>query len=176
MQKVKNSMTSFAKQAGLGLGGFWVFKYLFVIGASKYPSLNFVSTLLSFITPLLLLFYLIQFKNITADNTLKYWRGVKLGVLLFFFASIIEAAIVIVHIVWIDTSYISFMNQQTIDLGKALNFDETMMDQLKKQSSFSPFVFVFRQLMSNVFIGFILSLMLTPIASRIKLDIKKLDK
>ena len=176
MEKVKNSMTSFAMQAGLGLGGFWVFKYLFIIGATKYPSLNFVSSLLSFVTPLLLLFYLVQFKNITADKELKYWMGVKLGILLFFFASIIESAIIIVHIVWIDPSYISFMNEQTIELGKSLNFNETMMGELIKQGSFSPYVFVFRHLMSNVFLGFLLSLMISPIASRIKIDIKVLDK
>ena len=176
MQKVKSSMSSFAMQAGLGLGGFWVFKYLLVIGATQYPALEFANTFLSFLTPLLLLFYLIQYKNVTPDNNLKYWSGVKLGVMLFFFASIIEAVIVIAHVVWIDPAYISMVNQQTIELGQSLNFSETMMDELKRQSSYSPVQFAFRQLMSNVFFGFILSLLLSPIASRINLDIKNLNK
>ncbi len=176
MQKEKNSMTSYAMQAGLVLGGFWIFKYLFVIGATQYPSLNYVSTFLSFFTPLLLLFYLIRFKNIDPENKLKYWDGVKLGVMLFFFASIIESAIIIIHLVWLNPSYISIINEQTIELAQSLDFSETMMDELKRQSSFSPIVFAFRQLLSNVFLGFIISLLLTPVASRINIDVKNLNK
>ena len=175
MEKVKNSMTSFAMQAGFGLGGFWIFKYLFVIGATQYPALEYVNTFLSFLIPLLLLFYLIQFKNTNPDNKLSYWKGVKVGIVLFFFASIIESVIVIAHIMWIDPAYISTINQQTIELAKSLDLNETMMDELKRQSSFSPIIYVFRQLMSNVFIGFILSLLLMPVAQRINIDIKKLN-
>ena len=175
MEKEKNSMISFAMQAGFGLGGYWVFKYLFVIGATSYPALGYVNSFLIFITPLLLLFYLIQYKNISPDKKLNYWSGVKVGVVLFFFASIIESVIVIAHVVWIDPGYISIINQQTIELAQSLNLKESMMDELKRQSSLSPYIYAFRQLMSNVFIGFILSLLLTPIASKITLDIKKIN-
>jgi hypothetical protein len=176
MQKEKNNILSYAMQAGFGLGGFWFFKYLFVIGATQYSALEYVNSFLIFFTPLLLLFYLIRFKNVSPDNKLKYWTGVRLGILLFFFAAIIEAAIVIVHVVWLDPSYISVVNEQTIELAKSLNFSESMMDELKKQSSFSPTTYVFRQMMSNVAIGLVLSLMLTPLASRINIDIKNLNK
>lgn len=169
-------MISYAMQAGFGLGGFWIFKYLFVIGATRYPSLNYVNSFLTFFTPLLLFFYLVSFKNVSVDNKLKYWQGVKLGVVLFFFASIIESVIVIAHIAWIDPSYISIVNEQTLELGKALDFNETMMDELKRQSSFSPITYVIRQLLSNVFIGFLLSLMLSPLASKMNIDIKTLNK
>ena len=176
MQKDNNSMISFAMQAGFGLGGFWIFKYLFIIGASQYPSLNYVNSFLSFFTPLLLLFYLIRFKNVNTDNKLKYWSGVKLGIMLFFFASIIESVIVIMHIAWIDPSYISIVNEQTIEVAQALNFNDTMMDELKRQSSFSPLLYAFRQILSNVFIGFILSILLMPVASRINIDSKIINK
>ena len=176
MKKEENSITKYAMQAGFGLGGFWIFKYLFVIGATQYPSLDYVNSFLSFFTPLLLLIYLIRFKNMTADKKLKYWSGVRLGVILFFFASIIESVIVIAHIVWIDPAYISIVNQKTIELGQALGFNDTLMDELKRQSTFAPIVFVFKQLMSNVFIGLILSLLITPAASRINLETKNLEK
>ena len=176
MQKEQNNILSYAMQAGFGLGGFWIFKYLFVIGASQYSALEYVNSFLIFFTPLLLLFYLIRFKNISADNKLKYWTGVRLGILLFFFAAVIEAAIVIVHVVWLDPSYISVVNQQTIDLAQSLDFSESMMDELKKQTSFLPATYVFRQMMSNVAIGLFLSLILTPLASRINMDIKNLNK
>ena len=175
MEKEKNSMISFAMQAGFGLGGFWVFKYLFVIGATSYPALGFVNSFLIFLTPLLLLFYLIQYKNISPDKKLNYWNGVKLSIVLFFFASIIESVIVIAHVVWIDPGYISIINQQTIELAQSLNLNESMMDELKRQSSLSPYIYAFRHLMSNVFIGFILSLFLSPFASKINIDIKKLN-
>lgn len=53
MQKEKNSVISFAMQAGLGLGAFWVFKYIFIIASTQYSALGYVNTFLSFITPTL---------------------------------------------------------------------------------------------------------------------------
>ena len=176
MQNNKISVINYAMQAGFGLGGFSIFKYLFVIGSIKYPSLEFVNGFLIFFTPLLLLFYLIQFKNTKIQNRLKYWEGVRLGVTLFFFASIIESIILLIHVVWIDPSYIYKITQQTIELAQTLDFNETMMEELKRQTSLSPFTYVFRQIMSNVSIGFILSLMLSPIAARVNIDIKNLNK
>ena len=176
MQKEKNSMIRFAMHAGLGLGGFWVFKYIFIIASSQYHALGIVNTLLSFATPLLLFFYLIKFKSETADNKLKYWQGVRLGVVLFLFASIIESVIVTAHIVWIDQTYIATINEQKIELAQSLGFNDTIMDELKKQTSFSPFVFIFNQLINNLFIGFILSLILTPVASKVTINIKDLDR
>lgn len=163
-------------QAGFGLGGFWVFKYLFIIGSTKYPTLEFVNGFLIFFTPLLLLFYLIQYKNSKADNRLKYWEGVRFGITLFFFASIIESVMVFIHVTNIDPTYISRVTEETIEMAQSLNFSDTMMEELKKQSSFSPFTYIFRQIMSNVFIGFILSLIISPLASRININIKTLNK
>ena len=176
MQKERNSVTSFAMQAGLGLGGFWVFKYIFIIAATQYLALGYINTFLSFLTPLLLLFYLIKFKNETDDNKLSYWKGVRLGIMVFLFASIIESVIVIVHVVWIDQTFISTINQQKIELAQALGFSDTLMEELKKQTSLSPFVFVINQILNNVFIGFILSLILSPVASRIDVKIKNISK
>ena len=160
MQENKHSISKFAMQAGFGLGGFWVFKYLFIMGSTKYPSLEFVNGFLLFFTPMLLLFYSVQYKNAKPDNTLKYWEGVRFGITLFFFASIIESVIVFLHVTKIDPSYISKVTQETIEMAKALNFSDSMMEELNRQTSYSPFTYVFRQIMSNVFIGFILSLII----------------
>lgn len=176
MQENKHSISKFAMQAGFGLGGFWVFKYLFIMGSTKYPSLEFVNGFLLFFTPMLLLFYSVQYKNAKPDNTLKYWEGVRFGITLFFFASIIESVIVFLHVTKIDPSYISKVTQETIEMAKALNFSDSMMEELNRQTSYSPFTYVFRQIMSNVFIGFILSLIISPLASRININIKTLNK
>lgn len=163
-------------QAGFGLGGFWVFKYLFVIGATKYPSLQFVNGFLLFFTPLLLLFYLVQYKNRKADNKLKYWEGVKLGITLFFFAAIIESVIIFFHVTSIDPAYISRVMEETIEMAKSLDLSEPFMEELHKQSSLSPFTYIIRQIMSNTFIGLLLSLLLSPLAARINFSIKNLNK
>ena len=125
---------------------------------------------------MLLLFYLIKFKNETDDKKLGYWKGVRLGIMLFLFASIIESVIVIAHIVLIDPSFISTINDQKIEFAQALGFSDTLMEELKKQNSFSPFVFVVNQILNNVFIGFILSLIITPVASRIDVRTKMINK
>ena len=176
MQKDRNSLISFAMQAGLGLGGFWIFKYIFIIASAQYSALGYVNTFLSFLTPLLLLIYLIKFKNETEDSKLAYWKGVRIGVMVFLFASIIESVIVIAHIMWIDPTFISIINEQKIDLAQSLGFSDNLMDELKKQTSFSPFVFVINQIINNVFIGFILSLILTPVASKVDINIRNIDK
>ena len=176
MKQNRISLTSFAMQAGLGLGGFWVFKYIFIIAAAQYPALAYINTFLSFLTPLLLLFYFIKLKNEADNSKLAYWKGVRLGILIFLFASFIESVIVIVHIMWIDPTFISIINQQKLDLAQSLGFSETLMEELKKQTSFSPFVFVINQILNNVFIGFILSLIITPVASKIDNNIRNIDK
>ena len=175
MQKEKNSSIQFAMQAGLGLGGFWLFKYIFIIASKQYPALGYVNPLLSFLTPLLLLFYLIKFKSDSVDNELKYWKGVRLGILLFFFASIVETVFVIPHIVWIDPTYIAMVNEQKIGFAQSLGFNDYIMEEFKKQISFSPFIYIYNLLLSNVFLGFMLSLILSPVASKISINIKNLD-
>lgn len=176
MQKDKNSLISFAMQAGLGLGGFWIFKYIFIIASEQYSALGYVNTFLSFFTPVVLLFYLIKFKNETDDGKIAYWKGVRIGVMIFLFASIIESVIVIAHIMWIDPTFISVINDQKIELAQSLGFSDNLMEELKKQTSFSPFVFVINQILNNVFLGFILSLLITPVASKIDINIRNIDK
>lgn len=102
-------------------------------------------------------------------------KGVRLGILIFLFASFIESVIVIVHIMWIDPTFISIINQQKLDLAQSLGFSDTLIEELKT-NFFSPFVFVMNQILNNVFIGFILSLIITPVASKIDINIRNIDK
>ena len=118
----------------------------------------------------------IKFKNETDDGKIAYWKGVRIGVMIFLFASIIESVIVIAHIMWIDPTFISVINDQKIELAQSLGFSDNLMEELKKQTSFSPFVFVINQILNNVFIGFILSLLITPVASKIDINIRNIDK
>ena len=100
--------------------------------------------------------------------------------MLFRSASIIESVIVLIHVVKIDPAYISNANQQLIEttqmLVQSYDFDSSIVDEMKKQTSLSPAIYVFKWIMNNVFLGFILSLIISPIASRINILIKKADK
>src|SRR5690554_2402134 len=106
MQEDKSKLVNYAMNGGLFLGLFWVVKYLMVMGGGQSSALNVISSLLSFGTPLLLVYFLVTYKVKLPNNEMGFWHGVQFTILLFFFASILEAVIVFIHITWIDTTYI----------------------------------------------------------------------
>lgn len=57
----------------------------------------------------------------------------------FFFASLLEAIIVIVHIVWLDPAYLSRTFEQTLALVESMSADQNMISKLKQQPIPTPF-------------------------------------
>lgn len=175
MQQKKDSIINFTMQSGLVLGIFWLFKYSLLIISKQFVPMGYIASFLSFVTPLFLLYYLLKYKNEVTGTNIRFWKGVKLGILLFFFASLIESVIVFMHIVWIDQTFISTINEQKLEMAQSLGFSDNIMQELRKQNSLSPFVFILNQILNNVFIGFLLSMIITPIVNRIKIMTKRTD-
>lgn len=86
--------------------------------------------------------------------------------MLFFFASLLEAIIVIVHIVWLDPAYLSRTFEQTLALVESMSADQNMISKLKQQPIPTPFSYTLGMIMGNLLIGFFLSLFLVPLANR----------
>lgn len=163
MRQDKSNLLPYAMHAGIYLGLFWVFKYFFIIGANKLPALTFVDGVLKVGTLFLLFYFLQKYRLRQDEGKMSYWHGVQFGVMLFFFASILEACIAYVHIAFIDPSYITNLYDNLYELAEQLPFSEKMIDQLKEQSLPSYFSYIFNNIiLSNVFIGFILSLIIVP--------------
>lgn len=167
MQDDKSQLMNYAMHGGLFLGMFWVLKYLLVIASTRMPALGFAVSILSVGTLVIFFRFLVKYKTTITNNQMRYWHGVQFGIVLFFFASILECVIVFMHITWIDPAYVSTIYQNMIETLRALNLSENMMETFEKQPVPSNASYVFSSVITaNVLSGLILSLILVPIARR----------
>lgn len=170
MQEDKSRLMPFAMHFGYVLGGFWVLKYLFIIFSTQLPALAFAETFLRVGTPFILFYALVKYKAQLSDRKISYWHGIQFAIMLFLFASILEAAIIIVHTIWIDPEYIARTFDRMITMIQSLGMDEKLVEQLTAQNSLSPFAYTFNAAMSNVLIGLFLALFIVPIARNFQLQ------
>jgi hypothetical protein len=171
MKEDKTHLLNYAMYAGIFLGGFWVLKYsLLIIGFDK-PMLNLLHSALSIVTPILLFYFLKNYNEKFLNSTMRFWHGVQFSIMLFLFASILEALIVLVHVKWIDPMFLATMSENAIKMLEAYNFNTAMLSQSAEiLSNMNPFRYIFNNvIMLNVFIGFILSLIIVPIVQRFKI-------
>lgn len=165
----KGQLLEYAMQAGLLLGTFWVFKYLFVIFGANHPAINTVGSILSLGTPILLFYLLVKYNASRMNNLMRYWQGVRFSVLLFFFASILEAFVVFIHVRWIDPTFIANLYENMVELAQAFELSKTLTAQLADQPLPDPFSYIFSNvIMANVFLGLVLSLVVVPFVLRYK--------
>ncbi|MDI9605430.1 MAG: DUF4199 domain-containing protein [Bacteroidota bacterium] len=163
----KSYLLEYTMQAGILLGLFWVFKYLFVILGGKYPGMNVIGTTLSIGTPVLLYYLLVRYNAGWMNREMRFGQGVQFTILLFFFASVLEALVVYIHIRWIDPAYLAHLYDSMIELAEALGASTAIVTKLAEQPLPDPFTYIFSNvIMADVFIGLLLSLLIVPLALR----------
>lgn len=167
MQEDKSQLVEYAMQSGIFLGLFWVLKYFLQIAGNNSPIIQIFTTIISFGTPVLLLYFLSKYIAKTENMVVSYWHGVQFGILLFFFASVWEAVAVFVHVTWIDVQYIGNVYQDVTETMKSLNLDENLLKSIENRPQPSPASYIINNvILSNVFLGLLLSLILVPVANR----------
>ncbi len=163
----KSYLLEYTMNAGILLGLFWVIKYLFVILGGKYPGMNAIGTTLSVGTPVLLYYLLVKYNVGWMNREMRFGQGVQFTILLFFFASILEALVVYVHIRWIDPAYIARLYDNMVEIAETLEVSKAMLTRLAEQPLPDPFTYIFNNvIMADVFIGLLLSLLIVPLALR----------
>ncbi len=168
MQEDKSSLMSFAMQSGVYLGVFWVVKYFFVMFAGDVSSFQFFVQVLSALTPIILLHFLIKYRLIVLDNNLGFWHGMKFSIMLFFFASLFESVAAYIHVTWVDPAFVSTLYEQMADLLRGLNISESMISSFEKQPIPDSFGYIINHvILSDVFIGIALSIFVVPISKMI---------
>lgn len=170
MKENKSHLINYATHTSVILGVFWILKYLLVVLGGNNTALNLLGNLLSFGTPLILFYFLVRYNSEVLKNKMRYWHGVQFSILLFFFASILEAMIVFIHVRWLDPTFISSLYNSLIELAQTLNISQALTTQLMEQPLPSSFSYVFNNvILADVFLGLILSLFIVPLAKHFKL-------
>ena len=165
----KNQLFYYSIYAALILGVYWVIKYLIVILGKDFAVTGILSNMLSIGTPIILLYFLVKYNQRHANNIMSFGHGIQFSILMFFFASILEAVVVFIHVNWIDPVFISNFYKSIIVIAESLNLSEALTAQLADQPLPSSFTYVFNNIiLGDVFIGLILSLIIVPLARRIK--------
>ena len=165
----KNQLFYYSLYASLILGVYWVIKYMIIILGKDYEASSFVGNMLSIGTPIILLYFLVRYNQTHTNNEMSFGHGIQFSILMFFFASILEAVAVFIHVNWIDPIFISNFYKSIIDIAESLNLNQALTAQLADQPLPSPFSYVFNNIiLGDVFIGLLLSLIIVPLARRVK--------
>jgi hypothetical protein len=166
----KSHLLTYAMHAGIFLGVFWALRYLLVIFGTDNMMLRSLNSILSIGTPVLLFYFLKNYKEKFLNDTIGFGHGIQFAIMLFFFGSMLEALIVLIHVKWIDPTFIATFHEAMVLSAERWNFGDTLTSQLAEQSLPSPVMYVFRNVVIlNVFIGLILSLIIVPIVQRFKI-------
>lgn len=169
MKEDKSQLLNYTMVAGLYLGLFWVVKYFLVIIGMHFQIFNFLGSLLSLVTPVLLYIFLVKYNHVLLEGKMGFWHGVQFAILLFFFASTLESIIVFIHVRWIDPTFISSLFSKMIEMAEQLKFNKSIISQLTDQLPPSPFTYIMNNvILANVFMGMILSLFIVPLSIRHK--------
>lgn len=164
----KSKLMSFAMKSGIFLGAFWVMKYLFVVVSSQNSVLQFLVPVFSALTPVILLQYLIKYRIVVLDNVMGFWHGVQFTIMFFFFASLFESVAVFIHITWIDSQFVGAMYAEMVEVLKGLNLNDSIVSNFESQPIPGALGYIINHvILSNIFIGILLSLIIVPISKRI---------
>lgn len=168
MSENKNNIVASASHYALVLGGFWVFKYLFVIG-SEYSELSkYMANILGVGTIFLLYILLCRYRDVRLGGKIGYGESILFTLLLFLFASLIEAVVISIHLFLISPELVAAQNEQIYNTILKFNFPAESMQTLEYIFSFGALYYVINYVITNVFIGFFLSLIFGFIVSRQK--------
>lgn len=168
MGENKNNIVASASNYALVLGGFWVFKYLFVIGAEYSELSKWMANILAVGTVFVLYILLCRYRDVKLGGKITYGQSILFTLLLFFFASLIEAVVISIHLFLISPELVVAQNEQIYNVVKEFNFPAESMQTLDYLFSLGPLYYVINYIVTNVFIGFFLSLIFGFIVSRQK--------
>ncbi len=167
MREDKSQLMNYAMYGGVFLGLFWVFKYFFVIGSTQMPVLSAIGSFLAVGTPIILFNYLVKYKTLIVDNKMRYWHGVQFGIMLFFFASLLEAFIAFIHVTWIDPAFVGRIYTNALEMVKSMNLGSTLVDSIENQPLPTNFNYIVSNIiLADVLVGIVLSMLIVPMAIR----------
>lgn len=161
-----SALRSYAAQKGAVVGGMWIASFACFIGGLSHPGLSFISMLAGvgsiFATGILVRGFRRQTGEIGFG--MAYWMSLQM----FFYASILMAAAQFIYFRYMDNgfladTYASLMQQPEAakilqEMGYGANYQELVEQAIAIWRTVSPIELTFDFLVSNFFLGFLLSL------------------
>lgn len=153
---------------GLLLGAFWVIRYLFLIvaGIGVSDRFAFIFYLLNIVTLLIVYAFYYKFKISDPDNPKGVWECIIFTVLMCFYASFLEGAMMFAHFQFIDPAYFSRMIEpvmRSIETTPKMGFPESNYEYAKEITTaiFSnKLTYIIIEFVKNILLGFFLSFVL----------------
>ena len=157
-------------EAGAYMGLYFVVKFIFAVLSLNYPFCNVVSTIMLLFVPLVVFFMMRRFSNQNEGGSYfsQLWM---MGILLFFFASLISGLAQYIYYVYINPEYIKSQLSAAVTLLESLNMtsDPSLLEAVKtglEQGNIpSPMAVVIQQMWVNVFFGSLLSAVMAWLVS-----------
>lgn len=166
-------INKYAMHYGLLLGLFWIFRYMFLMigGAGVSDRFIFLFYLLNIGTLLIIYMFYYKFKTEDPDKPKGAFECILFTVLMCFFASFWEGAMMYAHFEFIDPAYFSKMISPILNSIDNLpkmgltdqQFTETKPVLISVYSSKITYIII--EFIKNIFLGLFLSTILSFIVS-----------
>lgn len=167
MEEKKDLLMKSAMSYGLGMGIFWVIKYLFLVFRYSTPTLIFIYQMLCFAVPVVAYYMTKQYRQ-DIGGSISFSHAWRFGLMLYFFAALIVSVEHYVFYQYIaPPDFLSnMMNQAVVALQEA-KMDSEVINSIN-QTNFTPIHMTIQGIFNNIFYGIILSIPVATLVSRKK--------
>lgn len=164
MQQNKNGlMINYAMHYGAILGVFWALKHLVAVGSAYIEPLIYLYYLLNAVTFVLLYIYYFKFRDSDPEIPKSAIECIMFIISLCFFASFFEAAMIYIHMQFIDPAYFSTKIEPIIK-GMIASFHYPPEIEKKILPFFlNKMVFISIDFIGNIFFGGVMGTILALI-------------
>lgn len=168
-------LRAFARMDGALLSLLWTGSFACYVAGLSTPSLGMIAILLAMMTPFFVSRRLKNFRDGALDGIISFKRALAYSLLTFLYGSLLFAAVHFVYFSYMDHGYFFSMLAKMMStpeniqaLGKEMM--TAVQQSLTAVAGMRPIDLALNIMMSNLFVGFILSL---PLAAIMKRDVRK---
>ena len=167
MDEKKDLLIKSAMSYGLGMGIFWIIKYLFLVFGYSTPSLIFIYQILCFAVPVIA-YQMTKHYRQTIGGSISFSHAWRFGLMLYFFAALIVSVEHYVFYQYIaPPDFLNNMINQAVTALKEANMNNEVINSIN-QTNFTPIHMTIQGIFNNIFYGIILSIPVAALVSRKK--------
>ncbi len=175
MSENKNNMVNSAMNYAIPLGIFWIFKYIFFM-LGDYSALSlYIYNFLTVGTLVVYYFLISRYRDKDLGGEIEYGHVILFSLLLFLFASVLEIAVVALHIFVLKPEFLDEFKEQLITVAERFSvlLGDSYVESIKMFASNMGGYYIFSYLLNNIFTGLFLSLIIGYFVSKQKTNHQK---